>query len=289
MGFNFPAPPAHDVFPHAAHLWANGVIWAVAAVLVVFALKDASVHRSWLGLVLLAGGALAYFNEPVDDILGLVWHPRIHQDTVLNTIGPIPMWGLPTYIIFFGGIPWLLLRELRRHRFTLKAFWIGVALTFAADLAIELPLLQTNLYSYWGYVTPPLTIARFPLYWLLINTTGPIFCAAILFAVPQYFTGWRRVLLVLVPVVADASCSIAVGLPVYTTLHAPHVGEAVRWAGALLSIGIGLVILDALSRWILARTATYATSPASSGLRSRATSSPQPGRSAESPLMRAGT
>jgi hypothetical protein len=164
------------------------------------------------------------------------------------------MWGLPTYIIFFGGIPWLLLRELRRHRFTLRAFWIGVGLTFAADLAIELPLLQTNLYSYWGHGTPPFTVARFPLYWLLINTTGPIFCAAILFCVPGYFAGWRRLLLILVPVVADASCSIAVGLPVYTTLHAPHVSVVVRWAGAALSIVIGLVILDALSRWIQAHT-----------------------------------
>jgi hypothetical protein len=263
MGFNFPAPPRHAVFPHTAHLWANGVIWAVAGVLFVLALRNAIKTRNVLGLVLLLGGALAYFNEPVDDILGLVWHPRIHQDTVLNTIGPIPMWGLPTYIIFFGGIPWLLLRELRRFRFTLKAFWIGVGLTFLADLAIELPLLQTNLYSYWGHGTPPLTIARFPLYWLLINTTGPIFCAAILFGVPQYFRGWRKLLLILVPVVADASCSIAVGLPVYTVLHAPHISNAVRWGGALLSIGIGLVILDALSRWILARTATCATSPAS--------------------------
>jgi hypothetical protein len=254
-GFNLPADPRTLVFPHAAHLWANGVIWAVAGGLIAFALAEFRRTGSPLGLVLLAGGALAYFNEPVDDILGLVWHPRIHQDTVLNTISPIPMWGLPTYIIFFGGIPWLLLRELRRGRFTLRAFWIGVALTFAADLAIELPLLQTNLYVYYAHGAVPMSVARFPLYWLLINTTGPIFCAAILFGAPGYFAGWRRALLILLPVVADASCSIAVGLPVYTALHAPGASGLVRWCGALVSIGIGLVVLDALSRWILARTA----------------------------------
>jgi hypothetical protein len=255
MQFNFPAAPRNLVFPHTAHLWADAVIWAVAAGLFAFALLDWRRSRSPLGLVLLAGGALAYFNEPVDDILGLVWHPRIHQDTVLNTIGPIPMWGLPTYIIFFGGIPWLLLRELRRGRFTLKAFWTGVLLTFAADLLIELPLLQTNLYVYYAHGTVPMSIARFPLYWLLINTTGPVFCAAILFGVPDYFTRWRKPFLLLLPVVADASCSIAVGLPVYSALHATHAGELVRWAGAGLSIVVGLGILDALSRWILARTA----------------------------------
>src|SRR5689334_5465314 len=94
--FNFPAGPLHMVFPHAAHIWADVVIWGVAVALLVLALSDFRHTRSLLGVVLLAGGALAYFNEPVDDILGLVWHPRIHQNTVLNTIGPLPMWGLPT-------------------------------------------------------------------------------------------------------------------------------------------------------------------------------------------------
>jgi hypothetical protein len=252
--FNFPSAPTHLVFPHTAHVAANAYIWAAAGILFILALRELYKTHSPLGLVLMAGGALAYFNEPVDDILGLVWHPRIHQDTVLNTIGPIPMWGLPTYIVFFGAIPWLLLRELRRGRFTIKKFWIGVLITFVADLLIEIPLLQTHLYVYYAHGHVPMTIARFPLYWLMINTTGPIFCAAILFAVPGYFTGIRRPLLLLLPVVADASCSIAVGLPVYSALHAPHVSELVQWLGACLSLLIGVVILDALSRWIMHRT-----------------------------------
>src|ERR1700751_3282481 len=99
--FNFPAGPLHMLFPHAAHLWANGVIWAVAGTLLLLALNDFRRTRSLLGIALLAGGALAYFNEPVDDILGLVWHPRIQQDTVLNTIGPLPMGGGARDITFF--------------------------------------------------------------------------------------------------------------------------------------------------------------------------------------------
>jgi hypothetical protein len=272
LQFNFPPAPRQNVFPYTAHVAADLYIWVIALALFAFAIRELRRTRSPLGLVLLVGGGLAYFNEPVDDILGLVWHPRIHQDTVLNTIGPLPMWGLPTYIIFFGGIAWLVLRELRHERFTLKRFWIGVTLTFIADLLIEIPLLQTNLYAYYGHGGTPLTIARFPLYWLLINTTGPLFCAAILFAVPDYFKGWRAPLLVLLPVVADASCSIAVGLPVYTTLHSPHISMAVRWLGAILSCVIGFVILDGLSRWILhqtsvlqARRKTAASAPAATG------------------------
>jgi hypothetical protein len=276
VNFNFPSGPRYLVFPHTAHLWANGVIWAVAGGLLAFAAVQLVRTRSPLGLVLLAGGALAYFNEPVDDILGLVWHPRPHQDTVLNTIGQIPMWGLPTYIAFFGGIPWLLLLELRRGRFTLKRFWTGVLLTFVADLLIEIPLLQTHLYAYYARGSVPMSIAGFPVYWLLINTTGPILCAAILFGVPDYFRGWRRMLLILVPAAADAGCSIVVGLPVYSALHAPHAGGGVKWLGAVISVLVGIAVLDAESRWLLARTKALQVQGASRAVPSTAGLANQP-------------
>lgn len=255
MDFNGPVPPLGMRFPGTAHHAADYALWAVTILLAIGAARELYRRRSPLGLVLLLGGAIALFNEPVDDILGLVWHPRIGQDTVLDTIGPVPMWGLPTYIIFFGGIPWLLLRELERHEFTLRKFWAGVGLTFAADLLIELPLLQTNLYVYYAHGSVPMSIARFPLYWLMINTTGPILCAAILYAVPDYFRGYRAPLLLLLPIAADAACSIVVGLPVYSALHAPSATGAVRWAGAALSFLIGLALLDAESRFIRHRTA----------------------------------
>jgi hypothetical protein len=254
MAADFPQGPVGMPFPHTTHVVADIVIWAVALGLVVKALAEWRRIGSPLGLILLAGGGLALFNEPVDDVLGLVWHPRPDQNTVLDTMGPVPMWGLPTYIIFFGGVPWLLLREFERLRFTQRQFWTGIAITFALDLLIELPLLATDLYTYYADGTIPMSIAGFPLYWLLINTTGPILCATILFCAPDYFRGWRAPLLVLVPVVADAACSIAVGLPVYSVLHS-DTGAVIRWAGAGLSCLIGLVILDALARVIAARSA----------------------------------
>jgi len=268
--FNFPTPP-DTVFP-AHHVWADSVIWAVAIVLAGRCALDWRRTGSPLGLVLMAGGGIAYFNEPVDDVLGLVHHPRPGLNIVLDTIGPLPMWGLPTYIIFFGAIPYLLLRAIQDRGFNLRTYWIGLFATFAADLAIELPLLQTDLYQYYSYGETPMTIARFPVYWLFINTTGPVLCAAVLYAVPSYFTGWRRGLLVLLPVLADASCSIAVGLPVYTVLHTESVGGVGRWFGALLTCFIGLVLLDAFGRWILhtrerlvGREADTATVAADSG------------------------
>lgn len=249
----YPLGPLGMPFPQTAHVVADIVLWLVVGGLVARALWEWRRLGSPLGLVLLVGGGLALFNEPVDDVLGLVWHPRPEQNTVIDTMGPVPMWGLPTYIIFFGGIPWLLLREFQKLRFTLRTFWTGIGITFVLDLVIELPLLATDLYTYYADGHIPMLVAGFPLYWLLINTTGPILCAALLFCAPGYFRGWRAPLLVLVPVVADAACSIAVGLPVYSVLHS-DTGAVIRWAGALLSCLIGLVILDALARLIRART-----------------------------------
>jgi hypothetical protein len=247
--FNFPAAP-DTTFP-SAHIWADVIIWAVALGLLGYCLLDMRRTRSPLGLILWCGGALAYFNEPVDDVLGLVHHPRPGQNIALDTIGPVPLWGLPTYIIFFGAISFLFLREIERGGFRLRTFWIGIGLTFVVDLLLEMPLLwaQGGLYQYYG--DAPMSVARFPLYWLLINTPGPILCAAILYAVPTYFRGWRLAFLPLLPFMTDAACSIVVGLPIYTALHAPSATGLTRWAAALLSCAIGLFLLDALSRWIL--------------------------------------
>jgi hypothetical protein len=101
-----------------------------------------------------------------------------------------------------------------------------------------------------------MTVARFPVYWLLINTPGPILCATILYTAPGYFRGWRAPLVVLLPFVADAACSIVAGLPVYTALHAPAAGTAVTWAAALLTCAIGLLLLDAFARVIVWRQRT---------------------------------
>src|SRR5262245_38216022 len=233
-----------------------------------------------LGVVLLAGGALAYFNEPVDDILGLVHHPREGQNVVLDTMGPIPMWGLPTYIIFFGGVPFLFLREIQARGFSLRAFWIGIGLTFVLDLLLELPLLyaEGGLYQYYAADgNAPMEIFRFPLYWLFINAPGPILCAAILYAIPGYFRGWRAPFLILLPAAADAACSIVVGLPVYSALHGPGATELVRWGAALLTCAIGLFLLDGFSRWILARSRALQEAEEVAGLGRR-----------EVPLSRAG-
>lgn len=251
---NTPPSPDGMTFPQNPQTVAEIVLWAVVVAFAVYAAREWRRTGSPLCAVLLVGGGIALLNEPLDDLLGLVHHPREGQHVVFETMGPIPHWGLPTYIIFFGGVAYVLLRELQRLNFTPKAFWAGIGITFVLDCLIELPLLHYELYSYFGYSDVPMSIGGFPLYWLLINTTGPILCAAILFAASEYFRGWRAPLVVLLPLVTDTACSAAVGLPVYNVLHKPGAGDGLLWGGAIASCLIGFLLLDAMARWIHSHT-----------------------------------
>ncbi|HWJ82473.1 MAG TPA: hypothetical protein VNS55_09575 [Nocardioides sp.] len=251
--FNFPAAP-DTRFP-GVHVWVDLAIWTIAILCAVHCLRDWRRTGSPLGLVLLLGGALAYLNEPVDDVLGLVHHPRAGQNIVLDTIGPVPMWGLPTYIIFFGFVPLVVLREIERKGFSPRVFWAGVLSTFVLDLLLELPVLYVDggLYQYYGPGgEAPLTLFRFPVYWLFINTTGPIMCAAVVLTFRDHFRGWRAPFLVALPLMTDAACSIVVGLPVYSGLHVPDAPGAVPLLAAAATCVVGIFVLDALATWLAA-------------------------------------
>src|SRR6201996_2884523 len=114
--FNIPTPP-YMVFPRVPQTIAEIVLWIGVVALVAFAVDQWRRTGLPTGLGLLAGSGVPPFNGQLDDILGLVYHPRPGQDVVFETMGPIPHWGLPTYIIFFGSIAYVLLLELRRLTF----------------------------------------------------------------------------------------------------------------------------------------------------------------------------
>jgi hypothetical protein len=66
---------------------------------------------------------VCYLNEPIDDLLGLVWYPRPGQWVAFTTFAPVPWWGLFVYIVFFGAVPYLALRSMRRTGVTARSTW----------------------------------------------------------------------------------------------------------------------------------------------------------------------
>lgn len=245
--FDLPSPPPGLQFPQTPQVYITVIMLTLAGAFVLYGLYQWYRSRSPLAPLLLLGGAVCYLNEPIVDVLGLCWHPRPGQWVALHTFGPVPLWGLGIYIIFFGGMTHVLLQQARRG-ITRKQFWIGVLAFFAADLACELPILHYGLYHYYGQ--PPFELMGLPLYWLFINTPGPLIDVALLLRAPQFFRGWRMLLIPLLPMTTDAIGSVGAGWPIFSALNTPDSTVALKTGAALLTAAIGLLLIDALSRVI---------------------------------------
>jgi hypothetical protein len=246
--FNLPTAPQDVVFPYVPQLIATSAMWLVVALVVCYAAYDTWKARSPVAPLLILGSAIAYLNEPFVDVMGLVLHPRIGQWVALETLGPVPWWGLAIYIIYFGGLTLGKLRIAQKGLMTRKGFWIGTCTFFVVNIVAEVPLIQSGMYLY--YNDPPFLFFGLPLYWLVINASGPLMCVALLLRAPQLFTGWRTPLIALLPMTTDAMGSIGAGWPIFTALNTPGIAEPIKYGAALLTVGIGLLLMDGLSRLI---------------------------------------
>jgi hypothetical protein len=247
-GFNSPAPPDHLRFPQTAQDIANVTMGVLVAAFVVYALLEWRRGRGPLALLLVAGGAVSYLNEPMLDVLGPLWHPRPGQDVAIETFGPAPLWGLGIYTVFFGGGTYVMYRLLERG-VTRRGLWIGIAAFWAVNLAVELPLLQAGLYTYYGYRDPPMSVGGLPLFWLVVNCGSPVAGACLLRAMPRFVAGWKVVRALLIPMTLYGAFSLASAWPVFSAAHVRDAPGVLDWGAALLTIAIGVTIIDELASW----------------------------------------
>ncbi|MGO9352198.1 MAG: hypothetical protein ACLP3C_15750 [Mycobacterium sp.] len=159
--FDLPVTPDGTQMPQAAQLVATVAMAVLVAGFTVYAVRKIVRSRSFTLALLLVGGAISYFNEPIDDVLGLVWHPVMGQWTALDTFARVPLWGLGIYIVVFGGIPYVILQSLRRG-VTRRQLWGWVGVLAVVDVAVELPVLASGIYRYYG--DAPMQIGGCPVY-----------------------------------------------------------------------------------------------------------------------------
>jgi hypothetical protein len=243
-GFELPQPPQGLIYPEAAQGVATALAGSVLAVVVLYALWDWHRTRSPLMLGFLAGGAVCYLNEPIDDLLGLVWYPRPGQWVAFTTFSPVPWWGLFVYILFFGAVPYLALRSMQRHGVTVRSTWTWFAAFFILDALIEQPIIHSGLYHYYG--NPPFELLGFPLYWMFINAGGPMLEATLILAAPRFFHGPKALLVVALGMVTDIACSTSVGWPVFSALNA-QAAEPIKWGAALSTMALGVLLIQAIA------------------------------------------
>ena len=110
---------------------------------------------------------------------------------------------------------------------------------------MEIPLLQSKLYVYYG--DQPFLVGGFPLSQLVFNAFGSLLGAVVITRLAWYFTGARRLLLLVVPFVTFMS-SWAVGMPLFLILGT-DAAHGVRMLAAAVSAALGLLGIDVLIRF----------------------------------------
>jgi hypothetical protein len=196
--------------------------------------------RDPIPLLCIAGGAVCTLPEPLVDILGLCWYPRPGQRQLFELMGrPIPVFVLPGYVFFMGGLTVLALSVVERRgaRALLRLY----PLLMAVELPFELVANHTGVYTYYGH--QPLRILDFPIWWMFVNTLVPLTAALMIKGLN--LKGWRTAAVVVLLPMLDAGINAATAWPTWTVLNSRVPGAITQLAGiatcALAAFGLLLI------------------------------------------------
>ncbi|CDO90289.1 hypothetical protein [Mycobacterium triplex] len=236
-------PPWEITTPATPQAIITTVLAVVVAGFVIAALVSWYRTKQPAFLLLLAGGYICSFNEPLIDFLCHCFFPADGWigHTVFNR--SIPIWVILAYVVFYGGLTHVLSAAFK-NGVTRRTLRISIGIWGALNLAMEIPLLQSKLYVYYG--DQPFLVGGFPLSQLVFNAFGSLLGAVVITRLSWFFTGSRRLLLLAVPFVTFMS-SWAVGMPLFLVLGT-DASHGVRMLAAAVSTTLGLLAIDTLIR-----------------------------------------
>ena len=244
-------PSLHQMrTPHTAHTIIFVIVAAVLAVLLAGSVWEWRRTGRPAMTLLILGGGVCCLNESLVDLLGHCYFPTrggVMAQTLLGRT--VPVWVDIAYTIFFGAFPYFLALLLQRAT-SRRSMWLAIGAFWVANSILELPLLSTNLYVYYG--EQPFKVARFPLVWLTINVLGAFLAAVVAVRGAAFFQGRRRLLLLLVPF-ACYMASWVVDMPAFWALNS-SAATWVKWCGVGAAIVLGVLAIDALIRFGGAQT-----------------------------------
>ncbi len=152
--------------------WQNGmlaVMLALATLTVVYAIVLARKEGRLFPVYVVVGAAVACFYEPVGDLFAHVTYHEVSQVHYTTAFGfSIPLWVLPSYVVFFG-FPVILLNSLLERRFTL-AWWMTIFfVSVPCAWLFEVPILHFGYTEYYG-ANQPWKILNYPVWMGFVNT-----------------------------------------------------------------------------------------------------------------------
>lgn len=174
----FALPPVYMTTPLFAQTVVTGVLFGLYAIAIVAAIIEWRRSGAPLMFFLLIGGALCCVLEPLWDVISHIWFAIPGQWAGMRAFNiSVPIWGYPAYALYFGLTAYLLLIQLRRG-IGLRALRVAFALLIVGNLLLEIPILQTGIYVYYG--NQGITVGGMPLYWLFIQVGSPLATAVVI-------------------------------------------------------------------------------------------------------------
>lgn len=155
-----------------------GLFTVLAVMTLIYSIVLARRIRSPYPVYTCIGAGLATFYEPLGDFLAHVTYHEAQQLNFTVAFGyQVPLWVLPTYVIFFGFPTLWLLARIERG-ITMRLWFLSFAIGIVGAFAFEAPLLAMRSIEYYG-ANQPLQILGYPL-WMAFANVCTMFAVATL-------------------------------------------------------------------------------------------------------------
>ena len=232
--FGLPVPPVDMPYATTACFWSSVAYLCVGVPILLYALYRIGHREGRMMLMILIGGALCSYVEPLADILGGCWHPEVGQPTVFKVLGRgIAPWTCIGYFTYFGGLGalgylWFLRGATRRA--IVAAFFIAVA----TDIFMENFFLHYQMYVYYG--NQPLDyVGYLPLWWPPVNALGVLTGITFVLLLERHVKGAA---LLLVPLAFPIGDLVSYALISYPGAIAVNQPDLPRWATDLAGVAV---------------------------------------------------
>jgi hypothetical protein len=215
------------------------VFGTLAAAGAAYAIAMAIRLRDAVPVVVCVGALVCAFNEPIYDILGKIAYAEDHPMAYTLMGREIPWFLVVGYLPWVGVAPWILSRRMETG-VSRRALHLFAAATFLSVALVE--LLGTSLDA-WVYYAP------IPIEWLVVApqmAVCPLLGAFLLHALAPWAQGWRRLLMVVPPMVALPATYAASSWPMYAAAYG-DVSAGIRWLGAAVSMGLLVGMVAAIA------------------------------------------
>lgn len=219
----------------------------------LFKLKDT------VPLMMFIGGLVTSLQESALDTMGHLWWPT-------NLPGPayigyqlhVPFLIPPCYVFFIAMTGYWAYTRMKQG-LTVKGVFIVWMLVASTDIIMEMPGTSTGAYIYYG--DAPFKILGFPLAWGWINGTAMLTVGFLLWLIVPYVqTGWRRLLVILIPPAGFGGAYGIVSWPYFDALNFPMpVYATCLWT--LVSLALCLVMVRFIAAVVAHASAAHQSSP----------------------------